>query len=34
MARRRIAMAVPLVAVIAPILILFIVAAIPSLVFG
>ena len=34
MARRRIAMALPLVAVIAPILILFIVAAIPSLVFG
>ena len=34
MARRRIAMAFPLVAVIAPILILFIAAALPSIVFG
>jgi tight adherence protein C len=34
MARRRVAMALPLVAVIAPILILFIAAAIPSIVFG
>ena len=34
MARRRIAMALPLVAVIAPILILFIAAALPSIVFG
>ena len=34
MANRRIAMALPLVAVIAPILILFIAAAIPSIVFG
>lgn len=34
MARRRVAMALPLVAVIAPILILFIAAALPSIVFG
>jgi tight adherence protein C len=34
MAKRRVAMALPLVAVIAPILILFIAAAIPSIVFG
>ena len=34
MARRRVAMAFPLVAVIAPILILFIAAALPSIVFG
>jgi tight adherence protein C len=34
MARRRVAMSLPLVAVIAPILILFIAAALPSIVFG
>jgi tight adherence protein C len=34
MAKRRVAMAIPLVAVIGPILILFIAAAIPSIVFG
>jgi Flp pilus assembly protein TadB len=34
MAKRRVAMALPLVAVIAPILILFIVAALPSIIFG
>jgi len=34
MAKRRVAMALPLVAVIAPIMILFIAAAIPSIVFG
>ena len=34
MAKRRVAMALPLVAVIAPILILFIAAALPSIIFG
>ena len=34
MAKRRVAMSLPLVAVIAPILILFIAAALPSIVFG
>jgi tight adherence protein C len=34
MAKRRVAMALPLVAVIAPILILFVAAALPSIIFG